>query len=225
VNFYDESSPEIVVPLDVTKTPAQNAQKYYREYSRLKSARDHLLRLIADGEKEISYLNSVLLSVENCESVKELFELRQELKDMGYLRSAKTDKKRQVDKIVSAPMHFVSSDGADIYVGKNNRQNDELTLKRAQKNFIFMHIKDAPGAHAVIFADLSNVSEKTLVEAAGIAAVYSSQKNSSKVIIDYTDIKNVKKPPGARPGMVIYDNYRSVVVEPSMELARQLRRG
>ena len=158
---------------------------------------------------ELEYLNSVLTNILNAESYDEIEEIKKELMETGYLRFKKSSLKK---KSKSKPLHFVSSEGIDIYVGKNNLQNDHLSLKFANKNYIWMHAKDMPGSHVIICS--TELLDKTIEEAAVLAAYYSKAKNTSKVPIDYTLVKNLKKPNGAKPGMVIYHTNWSMLAEP-----------
>jgi predicted ribosome quality control (RQC) complex YloA/Tae2 family protein len=158
----------------------------------------------------LEYLQSVLTSVKNAESYDEIEEIKRELTETGYIRYRKEDKKKNK---TSKPHHFVSSDGIHIYVGKNNIQNDFLTLKFADKQDIWMHTKNIPGSH-VILKNNGKISDMALEEAATLAAFYSKAKESTKVPVDYTEVKNVKKPSGSKPGMVIYYTNKTIYVDP-----------
>lgn len=211
-NYYDEMK-EITISLDPALSPAQNAQKYYKRYTKAKTAQTEASKQLKMTEADLEYLESTLSALENAETESDLNAIRRELTDEGYLNK-KVDKKRRKTE-VSKPMHFISSDGFDIYVGRNNTQNDYLTLKFANTSDIWFHTKNIHGSHTVIKLGLNkDVPDKTLREAAEIAAYYSKARESSQVPVDYTQIKNVKKPNGAKPGMVIYDHYNTVYVTP-----------
>lgn len=213
-NFYSEHNEEILIPLDINKTPSENIQLLYKKYNKLKNRQNELTQQIQSAEEEILYLQNVLLSIEEADTTSELEEIRAELFAGGYLK-AKGIVKKQKEATLSAPLSFWSSDGVEILVGKNNRQNDALTLKTAAPDNIWLHTKDIPGSHVIIRAESSSVSDMTLVEAATLAAYYSKGKMSSKVAVDYTVRKNVRKPSGAKPGMVIYDHHSTIYVNPA----------
>ena len=191
---------KIKVPLDKKLSPVANAQKYYKKYSKLKNAQLLLQNQIPETEQEILYLENILISIDNATEVEELDEIKEELIKEGYLKG--TIKKKKKQNTLSKPFHYISSDGFNIYVGKNNRQNDYLTLKFAKKNDIWLHLQKMPGSHVIIESSGKNVPESTLKEAAAIAAYYSKGKNSNNVPVDYTERKNVKKPNNAKAGMV-----------------------
>ncbi len=186
-------------------------QAYYKKYNKLKISEEYAKSQLDKNIKEEEYLNSVLTNIQNVESYDEIGDIKNELVETGYIRFKKSDKINKKKK-TSKPHHFKSSDGIDIYVGKNNLQNDYLSLKFANKNYLWLHTKDIPGSH-VIIAEYE-IPDKTLEEAAIIAAYYSKAKNSSKVPVDYTKVKELKKPNGAKPGMVIYHTNKTVIVEP-----------
>lgn len=214
-NFYSENYEEISIPLDEQLTPAENAQKYYKIYNKLKSAEEASLKILEATQNELSYFESIIENIEKCTTMDDIDEIRNELFQQGYLKSSTVKKKT---KNVSKPLSFISSDGFTIFVGKNNLQNDELTLKTSSKNDIWLHTKLIHGSHVIIKTENKEVPDTTLVEAASLAAYYSKAKNSSNVQVDYTTVKNVKKPSGAKPGMVIYVNYKTVVVEPKANI-------
>ena len=213
VNYYDNNTP-IKIPLDANMTPSQNAQHYYKKYRKAKTAETEAAIQQKQNDENIYYLESTLASVENCTSEADINAIRTELSETGYIkRAAKNKKNKQALK--SEPMHFISPDGFDIYVGKNNTQNDYLTLRLANTSDIWFHTKLIHGSHTVIKLKTDkNVPDETMLMAAQLAAYYSKGRNSNQVPVDYTQIKNVKKPSGAKPGMVIYDNYNTVYVTP-----------
>ncbi len=219
-NFYAEDLPLVQIKLDRRLTPAQNAQKYYAEYRKADTAEKKLGQLIADGEKELEYIDSVFDSLTRAGSEDEIALLREELEQEGY---AKRGRKRQSAKVRQPkPLHFVSDSGFDIYVGRNNRQNDALTLKDSKKDDIWLHVHGIAGSHTIIACSGRQVDDVALLQAARLAALYSKAKNSSQVPVDYTYVKYVKKPSGARPGMVIFTNNKTLFVTPDEQEAKRL---
>ncbi len=211
MNYYDPECKTIRIRLDEKLNAAQNAQKYFKEYKKAYTAEQKLTELIADGEQEIAYLESVFDALSRAECESDISEIRAELSDGGYIRRSPQQKKQQKNRSLP-PYHYVSSDGYDIYVGRNNRQNDQLTLKTAARSDIWLHTKGIHGAHVIIDARGGEVPENTVLEAAQIAAYHSKGRQSSAVPVDYVRAAKVKKPVGARPGMVIYDGYNTVYV-------------
>lgn len=221
-DFYTGEPREIA--LDARLTPAQNAQKYYTEYRKLDTAEKMLTELIRKGEEELVYIDSVFDCVSRTENETELNEIRRELREQGYLKGgAKADEKV---KKTSEPLKFTSSDGVEILVGKNNKQNDLLTLKTAKATDIWLHVKDIPGSHVIVRTSDSAkpLSERTVFEAAQIAAYHSKGRNSSQVPVDYVAVKFVKKPAGAKPGMVIFTNNQTMYVTPDEGLVNSLKK-
>ncbi|EOD01305.1 Rqc2 family fibronectin-binding protein [Caldisalinibacter kiritimatiensis] len=221
-NFYSSDMEKIKIKLDPRLSPSQNAQKYYKKYNKLKNAYEEVSKQIEKTTEEIEYLENVLVSIENCSDVDELEEIKEELINEGYLKKKKKNKSKKI--IASKPRHFISTDGFDIYVGKNNKQNDYLTLKFADKEDIWLHTKDIPGSHVIIKSKGKEIPEQTIKEAALIAAFYSKGNMSSNVPVDYTERKNVRKPNGAKPGMVIYDNNSTIYVTPKSEEINTLKK-
>ncbi len=207
------------IPLDARLTPAKNAQKYYSGYRKLCTAEKMLTELIAQGRNELSYLESLIDSVTRAKSDIELSEIRTELSEQGLIRGEKTVSKPKKTE----PLKFLSSDGFVILVGKNNRQNDELTLKTAKATDIWLHVKDIAGSHVIIKTEGKKPPESTIVEAARLAAYHSKAKNGSGVPVDYTAVKFVKKPAGARPGMVVFTDNRTLYVTPNEEEMNTLK--
>lgn len=218
-NYYDDNR-EMTVELDPLLTPVGNVQRYYKEYRRADTAHKELTRLIKEGEEELNYLYSVFDMMERSTGEKELEAIRQELSSMGYLK--RQGKKREKE-ITLPPIKYISSDGFTIYSGRNNVGNDRLTFKTASKMDMWLHVSKIPGSHTVIISNGREIPENTIFEASSIAAFNSSGKENGKVSVDYTIIKNVKKPSGAKPGMVIYDNYKTIVVSPDKDLEERLR--
>ena len=212
VNFFSEDGEEITIPLDENKTPSENVQIYYKKYNKLKKSEESAIEQLEKNEYELKYLNSVLTNIENCESYAEIDDIKEELISTGYVRKRKVNGKNKKSN-PSKPLHFISSDGIDIFVGKNNIQNDHLSLKFANKNYMWLHTKNIPGSHVIVCS--TDIPDNTLIEAAVLAAYYSKAKESSKVDVDYTLVKNLKKPNGVNPGMVIYHTNYTMTVEPS----------
>jgi len=214
-NYYEEDCPEIVIDLLPHLSASQNAQRYYKLYNKLKNAEIEVKKQIIATKQDLEYLESTLVACENSTSEADLNMIRAELSELGYIHSRKKSGKKETIK--AKPMHFVSSDGFDIYVGKNNTQNDYLTLRFANSSDIWFHTKNIHGSHTVIKLGINkDVPKTTMVEAAQLAAYYSKARESSQVPVDYTQIKNVRKPNGAKPGMVIYENYNTIYVTPKL---------
>ncbi|MBQ7793007.1 MAG: NFACT family protein, partial [Clostridia bacterium] len=214
LDYFEEGAPDITIPLSTQLTPAENAQKYYKKYQKAKNAEIEVTKQLENTASEIEYLESTLTLTENCTELSDINAIRAELAKEGYLKLHTSGKRRQKEP-QSMPHHFLSSDGFDIYVGKNNLQNDILTLKFANSSDIWFHTKKIHGSHTVIKLGIDkNVPKTTMLEAAQLAAYFSKARESNQVPVDYTAIKNVKKPSGAKPGMVIYDNYNTVYTTP-----------
>lgn len=220
-NFYDPDYKNITITLNKNLTPSENAQKYFKKYNKMKTAKIEITHQIEISKEEINYLENILLSIENCENLAELNDIREELIKVGYLRSSNKSKKET--KLTTSPHEFMSSDGFKILVGKNNKQNDHLTLKVANSDDIWMHTKNIPGSHVIIKTNGNNVPDETILEGAMLAAFFSKGKMSSQVPVDYTKKKNIKKPNGAKPGMVIYETNSTVYVTPTEELVAKLK--
>ncbi|WP_392486380.1 NFACT family protein [Haloimpatiens sp. FM7315] len=212
LNYYSQTEEFINITLNPNKTPSENVQFYFKKYNKLKTSEEMGIIQLKSTKEELDYLLSVVTNIDNADNYDEIGDIKNELIETGYIKFKTSYKKKK--KKESKPLHFVSSDGADIYVGKNNLQNDYLTLKFAKKNDIWLHTKEVHGSHVIIKNEGANVSDKTLEEAASLAAYYSKGKNSTKVAVDYTEVKNVKKPSGAKPGMVIYYTYKTIIIEP-----------
>lgn len=222
-NYYSENQELIAIELDSNKTPSENAQKYYKAYNKAKRTFEALKDQIKSNDEELAYLESVLTSVNNCTDEQDVKEIRRELREEGYVKKVKNQKDKS--KKHSVPLHFISQDGFDIYVGKNNIQNDELTLKFARPRDIWMHTKNIPGSHVIIVSNGQTIPDTTLNEGAMLSAFYSKAKNSSKVPVDYTEKKNVKKPNGSKPGFVIYETNKTAYITTSEEEIKKIRRG
>ena len=222
VDFYDPEGKEVDIQLDPLLTPQQNAAKYYKEYNKAKTAEVMLTQQLEKNRRELDYLNSVLDTIPLAEGEKDLSEIRQELTDTGYLRRPSKARGRE-KRVVSKPMEFRSSSGLRISVGKNNTQNDLLTCKQAFKSDIWFHTQKIHGSHVILWTEGQEPDLQSVHEAACLAAWFSQARDSSKVPVDYTPVKYVKKPNGARPGMVIYTTYETAWVSPDGELAKRLR--
>ncbi len=220
-NFYDPEYKNIIISLNKNLTPPENAQKYFKKYNKMKTAKKEITHQIELSLDEINYLENIILSIENCENLAELLDIREELTKEGYLRGKIKNKKDS--KLTTKPNEFISSDGFKILVGKNNKQNDHLTLKIADNNDIWLHTKNIPGSHVIIKTEGKSVSDETIYEAAMLAAFFSKSKMSAQVPVDYTKKKNIKKPNGAKPGMVIYETNSTVYVTPTEELVAKLK--
>lgn len=219
-DFYDENCPTVKIPLDKRLTPTQNAQKYYKEYRKLDTAEKKLTVLISEGEQEVKYLDSVFDSLTRAQTEGDIAELREELFQEGYVKRSKF--KGKPPKALP-PIRYRSSDGYEIRVGRNNKQNDRLTCKKAEKTDLWLHVKDITGSHVIVTCDGEMPPDRTIEEAAIIAACNSKGRNSSRVDVDYTFIRNVKKPNGSKPGMVIFTNNYTITVKPDTELEEKLR--
>lgn len=210
------------IGLDKRLTPVQNAQRYYKLYKKSKTAIAVLTEQLSASREELEYLDSVREALRNCVCIADINDIRSELSQQGYIKTQTVSSRRSKSSRTSVPMRFISTDGFVILSGKNNIQNDELTFRQADKNDWWFHVKDYPGSHVIIKCDGAVPPDSTFTEAAVIAATYSGAKDSKKVSVDYTQVKNVKKPPGAKPGSVIYHMFSTAVVDPSTDLARRL---
>ena len=220
-DYYSENGSEREISLDPLKTPQENAAWYYKSYTKLKNAVTHLTREIEKGEREVYYLDSVLDELSRASTLREAMAIREELEAAGVIRSG-GGKKKELGRR-EGPMRFISSTGTLIRVGRNNLENDRLTLKDSAATDVWLHAQKIHGSHAVISCAGSQPDEATLSEAASLAAWFSQGRDSGKVPVDYALVKHVKKPSGARPGMVIYTNYRTVIARPDGELCERLR--
>jgi predicted ribosome quality control (RQC) complex YloA/Tae2 family protein len=221
INYYDENGSTVTIPLDPQKSPSENAQSYFQKYQKAKNSVHIVQEQIERTRQEVDYFERLLQQMESA-SPKDVEEIREELIEEGYLRArqSKQAKKQKQGKIELE--RYVSSDGTEILVGKNNKQNDYLTNKLAHKDEIWLHTKDIPGSHVVIRS--KNPSKQTILEAANLAAYFSKAKHSSSVPVDYTQIRYVKKPSGAKPGYVIYENQQTVYVTPNEDLVIQMKK-
>ncbi|ENQ3106665.1 Predicted component of the ribosome quality control (RQC) complex, YloA/Tae2 family, contains fibronectin-binding (FbpA) and DUF814 domains [Bacillus sp. 491mf] len=219
INYYDENSSTVKIALDPLRTPSENAQRYFQKYQKAKNSITIVEEQIEKTNEEIVYFDSLLQQMEAASS-KDIEEIREELAEEGYVRNRKT---KNVKKKPTKPVldKYIASDGTEILVGKNNKQNDYLTNKLARRDEIWLHTKDIPGSHVVIRS--LEPSDETLVEAAKLAAYFSKAKESSSVPVDYTKIRHVKKPSGAKLGFVTYDNQQTVYVTPNADTVMKLK--
>ena len=211
-DFYDENMAMIDIPISVTLSPQQNAAKYYKDYNRMKNAENELVRQIALGETELQYLESVLEELNRASSEQELEEIRRELQDTGYLKADAAKKRAKQAKL--APMRFESTDGYPIYVGRNNRQNEELTFRMARKDDLWLHASKVHGSHVIISCAGVTPPDNTITQAAQLAAYYAETGGGQNIAVDLTPVKQVKKIPNGKPGMVIYHSYKTVIANP-----------
>ena len=220
-DYYTDGCPSVEIKLDILKTPQQNAAAMFKEYNKLKTAEIHLTALVAEGEKQLDYLNSVLDELERAETERDLAEIRRELLETGYLKKQKGAKPDKSKK--QGPMRFISSDGFEILVGRSNSQNDELTTKTARRTDIWLHTKSVHGSHVIISCEGREPPERTIAEAASIAAYYSQGREGGKTAVDYTAVRFVRKPSGSMPGKVVYTDYRTVMAEADEALCEKLK--
>ena len=217
LNYY--TNEEITIPLDPTKTPQENSQKYFAKYNKQKRTFEALTELIKETAGDIEYLETISNSLDIALSEADLAQIKEELIQSGYIRRKYSKKKV---KITSKPLHYISSDGYHMYVGKNNLQNDELTFSFANGNDWWFHAKQAPGSHVIVKTNGDELPDRTFEEAGRLAAYYSKKQGSDKVEIDYVEKKHVKKPNGAKPGFVVYYTNYSLVIDSDISGIKQL---
>ena len=221
VDFYDPEMKTIDITLNPAISPQQNAAKFYKDYAKAKNAEKYLTEQIKKGEQELEYFLSVLDALGRAETERDILEIREELLSGGYLHDRGGKKRMKLPP--ARPMAFLSSDGFPILVGRNNRQNDELTLRTAAKNDLWLHAQKIPGSHVIILCDGQTPPDSTVTEAMELAAWYSQAREGQGVPVDCTQVRYVKKPNGAKPGMVIYDRYHTGFVVPDPKLPDRLR--
>ena len=219
-NYYDENCADVDIPLDVRLSPQENAARYFKQYAKAKTAEKYLTAQLQRGGEELQYLESVLQELAQAESEQDFNDIRTELTDGGYLRGR--GKKQPGFQRASKPREFRSSAGLRILVGRNNRQNDRLTTKDADKRDIWLHTQKIHGSHVILCTGGTEPDEQSLIEAASLAAYFSQAQGSTKVPVDYTPVKFVKKPAGAKPGMVVYTTYQTMLADPDEELVKRL---
>jgi len=219
LDYYDELGGTITITLDPRKTPSENAQKYFSKYQKAKHALLIVVEQIEKAREEVAYFDNLLQQVQAA-SPKDIQEIREELIEGGYIRERQKRKIKKVQNAKPVLDYFVATDGTEIIVGKNNKQNDYLTNKLAARDEIWLHTKDIPGSHVIIRS--KEPANETIHEAASLAAYFSKARNSSSVPVDFTRVRFVKKPSGAKPGFVIYDNQQTVYVTPDEEMVLKL---
>lgn len=212
VNYYDNDHSIITIPLDKRLTPAQNAQKYFKMYNKAKTSIFKINNQIKKTKEEINYLEQVITNIEQCTHMSDIDEIRAELEKVGILKRKITKKDTLPDK-KSNYLKYISSEGFEIFVGKNNKQNEDITFRMSSKEDLWFHVKDLPGSHVILRQGNKTPDDSSILEAATLAAYYSKARNSTKVAVDYTQRKNVKKQHKAKPGMVIYNNYSTIIVD------------
>ena len=221
-NYY--TGEKLTVPLDPRLTPQQNAKKYFDRYTKLKRTYEALSRLTVEVKAEIDHLESIRTSLDLSTGEGDLAMIRKEMEDAGFIRRHSDSKKGRSRTPQSRPLHYISSDGFDLYVGKNNLQNDELTFKMAAPSDIWFHANDMPGSHVILKARglaMNDIPDRVFEEAASLAAWYSSGRAQGKVEIDYLERRDVKKPGGARPGFVVYYTNYSILANPDISMLTQ----
>lgn len=217
-DYTKPGMPSIEIKLDPELTPLQNAQRFFRDYSHAKRAKENLRKLLRQTKEEADYLEGLVYSIEKCAGWPELHEIASELETQGYIKPSKSRLgDRRKDETPSKPHSYTTGDGFKILVGRNNRQNDHLTLRLARKDDIWLHTKDIPGSHVIIRCEGKDPPDTTLYQAALLAAYYSRARQSSSVPVDYTEAGNVTKPRSAKPGYVIYKNHKTIYATPSEE--------
>ena len=221
VNYFDENCAPITIPLDPALSPAANARRYYKLYRKAQTAEEMLTDRIAAGEAELTYIDTVFDALSRAANLRELEELRSELEEQGYLRRQKNAPKKKTAPL--KPLTFRSDDGFTILVGRNNLENDRLTLRTAKGSDIWLHTKNIAGSHVIVVCEGRTPPNRTLEQAAILAATHSKAADSAQVPVDYAPARYVKKSAGAKPGMVIYTDNRTAYVNPDAALADRLR--
>ncbi|MED0773000.1 NFACT family protein [Bacillus siamensis] len=221
INYYDEESPTVTIPLNPNKTPSENAQMYFTKYQKAKNSVEVVKEQIRLAEEEIAYFDQLIQQLSSA-STKDIHEIREELVEGKYLRPKQQRGQKKQKQHVPVLEQYESSQGLTILVGKNNKQNEYLTTKAAARDDVWFHTKDIPGSHVVIKS--SDPDEQSILEAAAIAAYFSKAKDSGSVPVDYTKIRHVKKPNGAKPGFVTYDSQHTVFVTPDADLVIRLKK-
>ena len=221
-NYYDENK-IVKIPADPALSPSANSQKYYKEYRKAKTAEIMLKKFIEENEQELSYIESVIDELSRSETEAEISAIREELLENGYgkkrLKTNSNKKQKMLDFI-----EYKTSDGFSVSVGRNNIQNDFLTFKKAHNNDMWLHTKDFPGSHVIIFSDNREISDKAIEEASVIAAYHSKARESYQIQVNYTFVKNLKKPPSSKPGKVIYHTYYTITANPDIGLIKKLKK-
>lgn len=217
-NFYEDNAPA-VISLDPLLTPQQNAAKYYKRYTKAKTAERYLREQMDLAKRDLEYLESVLAEIAQAETEQDFLDIREELREAGFLKKQGRKEKSRP----AVPREFRTASGLRVRVGRNNRQNDKLTLKDADRRDIWLHTQKVHGSHVILHTGGQPPAEEDIAQAAALAAWFSQARESGNVPVDYTEVRNVKKPAGGRPGMVVYTAYRTVNVTPEEETVRRLR--
>lgn len=221
-DYYDPDCGEIEIALDPLKTPQQNAAAMFREYNKLKGARSHLTGLIAQGETQLDYLNSVLEMLSLSESEKDISDIRRELEETGYIRRQSGGKQSRIK--AQAPLRFVTDDGFEVLAGRSNIQNDQLTTKLCRRTDYWFHTQKVHGSHVILRCSDREPTPLAISQAAAIAAYYSQGRDGGKIAVDYTMLRFVRKPAGALPGKVVYTDYKTIMTQADEELVKRLSR-
>ena len=221
-NFYDTEQKMIKIPLNLRMTPSENAQKFYKKYNKAKNALIEIRKQKIRTKREIEYLQGILTSIDHAQDLSDIEEIREELEEQKIVKSKKKSKKKQPS--AAKPLTFQTTEGFTVLVGKNNKQNEKITFKIANKEDLWFHVKDQPGSHTVLLLDGKEPSEDSILEAATLAAFYSKGQDATKVSVDYTQRKHVKSPKGAKPGMVIYDNFSTILVDALEENIKDIKK-
>ena len=219
-NYYEENAP-VTIPLDPLLTPQQNAAKYYKRYAKAKTAERYLREQMNLAKRDLEYLESVLAELSQAETEQDFWDIRAELREAGFLKKQGKGKKEKARP--AAPWEFCTASGLRVLVGRNNRQNEKLTLKDADRRDLWLHTQKIHGSHVILRCGGQPPAEEDILQAAELAAWFSQARESGNVPVDYTEVRNVKKPAGGRPGMVIYTTYRTVYVTPEEETVNRLR--
>ena len=222
MNYYSDKGEMVTISLDPEKNANINAQKYYKKYQKAQTAKKLADKQSQESMQEIDYLESTLQSIESCGELSAANEIRDELIREGYIKKIKT-KKTSGKTPESKPYHFISGDGYDIFVGRNNRQNDLLTMKMARGDDLWLHTQSIPGSHVIIKAIDGKISEEALHDAAVLAAWFSKGRSSSNVPVDYTLRRNIKKPNGSKPGYVIFTTHSTINVTATPARFKQIQ--
>ncbi len=218
-NYYNNNK-IIRIPADVTLTPSQNSQKYYKEYRKKQVAESKLNEFIKEANEEAEYFESVIDSLSRAETDSEITAIKSELASQGYIKKVNDRKKEQK---ALKPMHFKTRDGFDVYVGRNNIMNDKLTMKTAKNYDTWFHVQSAAGSHVICETSGKQISDEAIHDCAVIAAYFSKARESSNVAVDYTLVKNIRKPNGAKPGFVVYDPYKTEFATPTIDEVESLK--
>ena len=221
-NFYDPEQKTVTIPLNVRMSPSENAQKFYKKYNKAKNALIEIRKQKIQTKREIEYLRGVLSSIDHAQDLSDIEEIREELEEQKILKAKKKTKKKKSSP--ANPLAFETSDGLKVLVGKNNKQNEKITFKIAGKEDLWFHVKDQPGSHTVLLSEGKEPSEESILEAATLAAYYSKGQNATKVSVDYTRRKHVKSPKGSKPGMVIYENFSTILVDALEENIKTIKK-